>query len=75
MIDTVLGVDVVVKELAVVSDGRVYQNINKTKEVKRLNRKLRRLQRQVSRKYEKNKEGARCVKTRNILKVEHQIKI
>lgn len=73
--DTVLGIDVGVKDLAVVSDGRVYKNINKTKEVKRLNKKLRRLQRQVSRKYEKNKEGDRYVKTRNILKVEHQIKL
>ena len=73
--DTVLGIDVGVKELAVVSDGRVYNNINKTKEVKRLSKKLRRLQRQVSRKYEKNKEGNRYVKTRNILKIEHQIKL
>lgn len=73
--DTVLGVDVGVKELAVVSNGKVYKNINKTKEVKRLNKKLRRLQRQVSRKYENNKEGNRYVKTCNILKVEHQIKL
>lgn len=73
--DTVLGIDVGIKELAVVSDGRVYENINKTKEIKRLNKKLRRLQRQVSRKYEKNKEGSRYVKTCNILKVEHQIKL
>lgn len=73
--DTILGIDVGVKELAVVSDGRVYKNINKTKEVKRLNKKLSRLQRQVSRKYEMNKEGNRYVKTRNILKIEHQIKL
>ena len=73
--DTVLGIDVGVKELAVVSNGKVYENINKTKEVKRSNKKLRRLQRQVSRKYEKNKEGDRYVKTRNILKIEHQIKL
>lgn len=43
--DNILGIDVGVKELAVVSDGRVYKNINKTREVKRLNKKLRRLQR------------------------------
>lgn len=73
--DTVLGIDVGIKELAVVSNGKVYKNINKTKEVKRLNKKLRRLQRQVSRKYENNKEGNRYVKTCNILKVEHQIKL
>src|SRR5574344_822103 len=74
--DNILGIDVGIKELAVVSDGRVYENINKTKEVKRLNKKLRRLQRQVSRKYEMNKGvGGRYVKTCNIVKVEHQIKL
>lgn len=49
-----LGVDVGVKELAVCSDGKVYKNINKTKEVKRLEKKLKREQRKLSRKLEAN---------------------
>ena len=49
-----IGIDVGVKELAVVSDGTVYANINKTKEVKRLEKKLRREQRQLSRMLESN---------------------
>ena len=40
-----------VKSFAVCSNGAVYKNINKTHTVKQLNKKLRRLQRQVSRKY------------------------
>lgn len=40
-----------------------------------LEKRLRRLQRKVSRKYLKNKEGNRFVKTCNIIKVEKQIRI
>ncbi len=37
-------------------------------------KRLRRLQRQVSRKYEMNKEGNRFVKTSNIIKIEKEIR-
>lgn len=47
--DTSLGIDVGVKDLAICSDGKVYKNINKTKQVKRLEKKLRREQRKLSR--------------------------
>lgn len=46
---TVLGVDLGIKELAVCSDGTKYKNINKTKEVRRLEKKLKREQRKLSR--------------------------
>lgn len=49
-----LGIDVGIKELAVCSDGAVKKNINKTKEVKRLERKLKREQRKLTRKIEAN---------------------
>lgn len=52
--DEALGVDVGVKELAVCSNGKVYRNINKTKEVRRLEKKLKREQRKLSRKIEHN---------------------
>lgn len=38
-------------------DGITYKNINRTNKVKKLKKKQRRLQRQVSRKYLKNKKG------------------
>ena len=47
-----IGIDVGVKQFATVSDGNTYGNINKTKEVRRLEKKLRREQRRLSRKYE-----------------------
>lgn len=53
--DTKLGIDLGIKELAIVSNQsgteiRKYHNINKTHEVKRLERKLKREQRKFSRK-------------------------
>lgn len=72
--DVSLGIDVGVKELAVCSDGRTFKNINKTKSVKKAEKRLHRLQRQVSRKYQLNKEGNRFVKTSNIIKIESKIR-
>lgn len=49
-----LGIDVGIKELAVCSDGEFKRNINKTKRVKYLKKKLKREQRKLSRKIENN---------------------
>lgn len=70
-----IGIDVGIKNLAICSNKEEpYENINKTKKVKKLEKKLRRSQRKVSRKYEKNKEGRSCVKTENIIELEKDIK-
>jgi putative transposase len=71
----VIGIDVGIKELAVCSNGIVFKNINKTKGVKKVEKKLRRLQRRVSRKYENNKKGESYHKTSNIKKLEKRIKL
>jgi len=70
-----IGIDVGIKDLAICSNGMTFKNINKTKVVKQLEKRLRRLQRRVSRKYLKNKEGSKFVKTSNIIKIEKQIKL
>ncbi|MBN1036194.1 IS200/IS605 family element transposase accessory protein TnpB [Clostridium botulinum] len=49
-----LGIDVGIKSLAVCSDGELKKNINKTKRVNILKKKLKREQRKVSRKLEAN---------------------
>ena len=49
-----LGIDVGIKELAVCSDGEFKKNINKTKIVRRLEKKLKRQQRKLNRKLEAN---------------------
>lgn len=71
----VIGIDLGIKSFAVCSNGTTYKNINKTHTVKKLNKKLRRLQRQVSKKYLKNKIGNKFIKTTNIIKLEHKIKL
>ena len=68
-----IGIDLGIKDLAICSSGHVYKNINKTSRVRRLKKKQRRLQRKISRKYEKNKKGGRYEKTRNIIKSEKQL--
>ena len=47
-----LGIDLGVKEFAVCSDGIKFKNINKTSTVKKVEKKLKREQRKLSRKYE-----------------------
>lgn len=52
--DESLGIDLGVKDLAICSNGKVYKNINKTQRVKKLENKLKREQRKLSRKIENN---------------------
>ena len=68
-----IGIDLGLKDLAICSDGNIYENINKTTKVKRLEKKKRRLQRSISRKYNMNKEGERYKKTSNIIKREKEL--
>ena len=70
--DEIIGIDLGITTLAVCSNGNKVKNINKTKEVRKIEKRLRRLQRSVSRKYEMNKEGDRYAKTSNCIKIEKQ---
>ena len=65
-----LGIDLGIKDLAVCSDATKYKNINKSQTVKKLEKQKRRLQRSISRSYEKNKEGRSYCKTQNAVKKE-----
>ena len=68
-----IGIDLGIKDLSICSDGSTYKNINKTQRVKKLEKRKRRLQRSVSRKYEKNKKGGSYCKTSNIIKSEKEL--
>ena len=68
-----IGIDLGIKDLAVCSDTKKYKNINKTKIIKKLEKKKRRLQRSISRRYEKNKKGENYCKTSNIIKSEKKL--
>ena len=65
-----IGIDLGIKDLAICSDKNTYKNINKTQKVKRLEKTKRRLQRSISRSYEKNKKGKEYCKTNNVIKKE-----
>ena len=52
-----LGIDLGIKELAICSSNKRYKNINKTKRVKQLKKKLKRTQRKLSRQIEANIEN------------------
>lgn len=47
-----MGIDLGLKEFAMTSDGQLFKNINKSRRIKQLERKLKREQRSLSRKYE-----------------------
>lgn len=68
--DEGIGIDLGIKDLAICSDANKYKNINKSKTIKKLEKRKRRLQRSVSRKYEQNKKKGKYCKTCNIVKNE-----
>lgn len=51
-----IGIDLGVKDFAIASNGTVYKNINKSQVLRKLNKKLKREQRKLSRKYENIKK-------------------
>ena len=69
-----VGIDLGIKTLATGSDGTIVPNIKTFRRVRILNKRLKRLQRKVSRKYLINKCN-KYNKTKNILKLERQIEL
>ena len=67
-----IGIDLGIKDFAVCSDGTIFKNINKTSTVKKVEKKLKREQRKLSRKYEslkiRNKKEKGEATQRNIQK-------
>ena len=72
-----VGIDLGVKNLAVCAYNDkplVFHNINKSKKVKDLQKKIVSLQRSISRKYKQNKQGNKFVKTNNIIREEEKLR-
>ncbi|MBN1076041.1 transposase [Clostridium botulinum] len=68
-----VGIDLGIKDLAICSDKNTYKNINKSNKIKKLEKRKRRLQRKISKKYLINKEGSSYRKTSNIIKSEKKL--
>ena len=62
--DLGIGIDLGVKNFAVCSDGKIYKNINKSSRIQKLEKKLKREQRRLSRKYESLKNNLKGEVTR-----------
>lgn len=52
-----LGIDLGLKEFAVLSTGETYKNINKSRVIKNIEKRLKREQKRLSKKYENKKKG------------------
>ena len=74
-----IGIDLGLKDFAIVSNGKTYKNINKSAKLKKLEKQLIREQRSLSRKYENLKEGESTQRaniqkqTLKVQKVHHKI--
>lgn len=76
----IIGIDLGIKATAICSNGKLCKNINKTSShIKKLERRKKRYQRQLSRKYEMNKVKTKdtnkffYIKTNNIKKLEKKV--
>lgn len=69
-----IGIDLGIKEFATCSDGTIFHNVNKTTKIRKLEKRKRRLQRSLSRKYQMNKKGESYCKTSNIRKEENRLR-
>ena len=63
-----IGIDLGLKSLATTSNGEFHKNINKTAKLKRLEKKLKREQRSLSKKYENTKKQKKGESYSNIAK-------
>lgn len=75
--DKKMGIDLGVKKLAVVAFGEeafYFDNINKSKKIRDLNKKIKFISRKISRKYRMNKQGNVYIKTKNIEKEEKKLR-
>ena len=71
-----MGIDLGIKETMVVAYGNesiTFHNINKSRKVRELKKRIRNLQRVISRKYEANRVGKKYIKTNNIIKLENKL--
>ena len=73
--DEVIGIDLGIKNHIYTSNDISEPNINHTRQVKLLERRKKILQRRVSRKYELNKQGKKYIKTKNIKRLEQQLRL
>ena len=73
--EEIIGIDLGIKNTIYTSNGVSELNINHTRRVINLNKRKKRLQRKISRKYQLSKQGKEFIKTKNIKKLERQVRL
>lgn len=73
--DEIIGVDIGIKNTVYTSNGVSKPNINHTRQIINLEKRKKRYQRKLSRKYQLNKQGNRFIKTRNIKRLERKVRL
>ena len=68
-----IGIDLGIKDFVICSNNNTYPNINKTKNILKIEKKKNRIQRKIDKKYLKNKKGESYCKTKNIIKLEKEL--
>jgi putative transposase len=71
--ETGLGIDLGISKLAVTSAGQTFDNKNKTEKVRKLEKKLKREQRSLSRKYESKKKRGEQLLTEKSANIEKNV--
>lgn len=71
----VVGIDIGICNTIYTSNGISEPNINRTRQVKLLERRKKRYQRKISRNYERTRQGRKYFKSRNIKKLERKVRL
>ena len=69
-----IGIDLGLKTFAVTSDQHLYANFNKSKSILTIDRRIRKMQRSISKKYMLNNNKGKYQKTESIKKLEIKVK-
>ena len=75
--DKTMGIDLGVLNTATLAYNNeyfVFNNINKTPKIKNIEKRIKKLSKDINRKYQANKQGNKYIKTNNILKKEKQLR-
>lgn len=70
--EEVIGIDLGIKTLATCSNGKSYKNINKTRHIKQIEKRLKRTQRKFCRKLEMNKSDNTYIISKNAEKLKQK---
>ena len=73
--EEIVGIDIGIKNTISTSNGIVEPNINNERAIIKLERRKKIFQRKIAKKYQKNKQGNKYIKTNSIKKLERKVRV